>query len=93
MCKSQNPLYRYRLSVSADKEKKYRYIIGIGRYENSIYRRLSVSADMKNCLLIVHYSSSNMILRNGILNNFFKELLIVLIRIKNLNYDVLQGLG
>ena len=50
MCKSQNPLYRYRLSVSADKEKKisvyYRYrpirkfnlsaIIGIGRYEKML---------------------------------------------------------
>ena len=81
--------YRYR----PIRKKKYRYIIGIGRYENSIYRRLSVSADMKKCLSIIHYSSSNMILRNGILNNFFKELLIVLIRIKNLNYDVLQGLG
>ena len=50
MCKSQNPLYRYQLSVLADKEKiilkYYQYwpiqifnllvIIGIGQYEKLI---------------------------------------------------------
>ena len=51
MCKSQNPLYRYRLSVSANKEKniseyywyrpiqKFNLSVIIGQYEKIIIDR------------------------------------------------------
>ena len=61
-----------------------------------VHQKTNIEHAVVNGFVLEHattHSSSNMILRNGILNNFFKELLIVLIRIKNLNYDVLQGLG
>ena len=44
--------YRYRPIWKIS----YRYFIGIGRYENWIYRWLSVSADMEKTISFVHWS-------------------------------------
>ena len=65
MCKSQNPLYWYRLSVSANMEKiiseYYRYrpiwkfnlsvIIGIGQYEKTCTHFFFFNSDSKGPLL------------------------------------------
>ena len=70
-CKSQYPLYRYRLLVSADKEKiisvYYRYrpirkfnlsvIIGIGRYEKMLIDRTLKKCDwfITKLLVLLHF--------------------------------------
>ena len=50
-------IYRYRYWPIW--QLLYRIIIGIGRYENQRYRQLSVLADMKKGLSVVHYLFGN----------------------------------
>ena len=46
--------YRYRIGIGRYEKKPYRLFIGSADIENGIYRCLSVSADMKKSLSVVH---------------------------------------